>query len=245
MQHIIIDKIVTRSWMMSLLMVIATAVIADNRASQSFVQYSIQLVAEQTNPWVLPQPSEEYLNPQQSTRFRQQPSRTGQYPMGRFVTPEILESLKQQQMQTQLMPGSRQNNQLMQQKLPSRQSAPQQSWSISPGQGYYGSPSYGMGYMNPLYDTPVVSPWSSGPDVIYQGESFSDSFSGALPDSSPWVPNEAIDGLPPIHVPPFEGSSNWGRSNSTDSNNNEAGNVDRRVDNNVFNPFTFVPNRSW
>ena len=98
-----------------------------------------------------------------------------------------------------------------------------------------------MGYTNPIYDVPAVSPWGSGADVIYQGG----SFPGALPDSSPWVPNEAIGGLPPIHVPPFEGGSNWGKLNNTGSNNAEAEYGERQKDNNVFNPFTFVPNRSW
>ncbi|MFV9615940.1 MAG: hypothetical protein ACNYZG_08290, partial [Gammaproteobacteria bacterium] len=117
----------------------------------------------------------------------------------------------------------------------------QQPVTRLPEKSYYGNPTYGMGSANPLYDVPTVSPWGSGPEVIYRGG----SFPGALPDSSPWVPNEAIGGLPPIHVPPFEAGSNWGRLNNTGSNNAEAEYSERQKDNNVFNPFTFVPNRSW
>ena len=199
---------------------------AGGHTSQALPQYSIQLIAEQTNPWVLPQTSEESLDLQQSTRFRKQPKRTENYQMGRFVTPEVLESLKQQQIQTQLMPKSRENNQLMRQKLPFMQAAPQQAPSIFPGQGYYGSPSYGMDYVNPLYTAPAVPPWGSGPDVIYRGE----SLPGLLPDGSdslPWVPSEAMGGMPPMHIP------SWGENNS-----------EQQIEDNVFNPFTFIPNRN-
>lgn len=114
-----------------------------------------------------------------------------------FVTPETLESLKQQQTQTQLMPGSEQHQRFMQQTY---------------GQRQYAYPSYGTGYSDPLYNTPAVSPWGGTPDILYRGNSF------------PWVPDAAIGGLPPIHVPPL------GDPAGTE-----------RQEYNVFNPFSLVP----
>lgn len=89
-------------------------------------------------------------------------------------------------------------------------------------QGYPALPSYGMGSVNPAYDVPAVSPWGETPDVLHGGEQF------------PWMPNEAIGGVPPIYVPPFVG-------------NNRPDNVDGstgRMGNEVFNPFTFLQNRN-
>jgi len=89
-------------------------------------------------------------------------------------------------------------------------------------QGYSASPSYGMGSVNPAYDVPAVSPWGETPDVMNGGEEF------------PWMPNEAIGGVPPIYVPPFVGNS-------------RPDNVDRPtggMGNEVFNPFTFLQNEN-
>ena len=252
MQRRLIYKIYTGSLLFSLLTTNATA--ADNDSEKSLLKYSPQLLAGQWNPWLLPEVPEKTTDLQcpadwQSEQSNDNPAGTqgrGQNPefkkrlSGRFVTPGILESLKQQQIQTQMTPHNGSYRQLR-----TRRQA-QRPVKRMPSRNYYGEPSYGMGPANPLYDVPAVSPWGSGPDVIYQGG----SFPGALPDSSPWVPNEAIGGLPPIHVPPFEGSSNWGELNSTGSNNaeaenTEAENTERRIDNNVFNPFTFIPNKSW
>ena len=50
--------------------------------------------------------------------------------------------------------------------------------------------------MNPVYDTPAVSPWGSGLDTLYRGNSF------------PWVPSEAIGGISPMPMTTFgEGGS--------------------------------------
>ncbi|MBN4063561.1 hypothetical protein JYT79_02145 [Cardiobacterium sp. AH-315-I02] len=262
MQHLIIDKIFTESWITGLFMITATFVAAvvlpqNVFASQLSHQYSIHLIADQTNPWALPQTSEEFLDPQQRARFRGQSRSQAKSPskqpdiyrfnsgqMGRFVTPEYLESLKQQQMQMQMvphmMPGGRQYNQQMRRRSPSTQATPQktrpqQAWPLLPSQGAYGAPTYDMGNVNPLYydmhDVPSVSPWSSGSDLIYRGGSVPDSLPGDFSGSLPWVPNEALGGLPPIHTPnvyPF-----------MDGGNNSEG----RVEDNVFNPFTFLPNR--
>ena len=259
MQRRLIYKIVTGSLMSGLLMtnvVMADVVTSDGDTEKSLLKYSPRLLAGQWNPWVLPEVAEETMGFQCPADYQSEPSRgksmdtqdQGQ-PLrfkrrlsGRFVTPGILESLKQQQIQTQMTPSYESYRQLRPQ-----QRVPQQPVTRLPEKSYYyGEPSYGMGSANPLYDAPSVSPWGSGPDVIYRGQSFPDSFSGVMPgSSSPWVPNEAVGGLPPIHIPPFAGSSNWRQLNSTDSNNAEAVNIEKRKDSNVFNPFTFTPNRSW
>ena len=73
----------------------------------------------------------------------------------RFVTPEILESLKQQQIQTQQMTENIQHPLLPHQSIQN-----------------YDYPSFGTGFKNPLYDTPTASPWSSGPDILYGGKMY-------------------------------------------------------------------------
>ena len=103
---------------------------------------------------------------------------------------------------------------------PQGQHNPWQSGSSLPGQGTYGYPSYGSGNVNPLYDAPAVSPWGDGADVLYRGESF------------PLVPSEALGGFPPMHVP------STGMRNFKNSDSEESG---ATYQNNVFNPFTFLP----
>ena len=78
----------------------------------------------------------------------------------------------------------------------------------------YASPPFGMGFTNPLYDTPAVSPWSSGSDILYGGE------------SSRFVPEEAIAGLSPFHTPPFANNDVY-----------ESGNTNILKETNAFNPF--------
>jgi hypothetical protein len=67
----------------------------------------------------------------------------------------------------------------------------------------------------------MVSPWSSHPDVLFRGEQF------------PMVPNEALGGFPPMHVSPYG-------MNFDDSGG--AGKPSDEGSDNVFNPFTFLPN---
>ncbi len=91
-----------------LLMIIATAAIADSYT----YQYPPRVTGEQGKLWAFPQ------IPNNSSRFQQVPTPPGQqyqsrpveqYNRGtRFVTPEILKSIKQQQIQTQLMPENKQ-----------------------------------------------------------------------------------------------------------------------------------------
>jgi len=189
-------------------MVIASTVIADGDVSQTS-RYSLHLVAEQTNPWLLPEKHDlapEFKQYDNYPKQQNQAGQTGRQNQGyRFVTPEILESLKQQQRQNQMMPGGSQNQRYMLQQ---------------PGQMNYGYPPGGMRYLDPIYDTPAVSPWGSGLDTLYRNESF------------PWVPNEAIGGIPPISIP------SYGKNSSTGVPNDD----EKQKENNVFNPFTFIQN---
>jgi hypothetical protein len=198
-------------------MVITSTVMADSYFSQQNPQYPQQFNDGQsnprrTNPWLLPETSEKSRGFQQYPDYQAQQYTDNQQSQDkqhidkqaqifRFVTPEILESLKQQQTQSQLMPGSDYN-------------------SRQPASGRYGYSPYGMGYSDPIYDVPAVSPWGSGPDVLYRG------------GSNPWVPNEAIGGIPPISIPSYDQYSYQDDTNSTEKQ--------KKYD--VFNPFTLLPN---
>jgi hypothetical protein len=88
------------------------------------------------------------------------------------------------------------------------------------GTGSYGTGSYGTGSANPLFDAPAVSPWGDGADVLYRGQSL------------PMVPNEAMGGFPPMHVPSFGMNTYKGA---------EPGGPIGADESDVFNPFTFLP----
>jgi hypothetical protein len=204
----------------SLLAMIAVSVTAESNTHQPFSQYSLLLAGRSTNPWALPPAPERAPNFQRPPRYRNQQYQNDQtdvqYPGFRFVTPEILESLKQTQMRTQQSPGRSSNRR----SYRYQQSVPPQMMSEPPVPGYYGFPSTTMGAPNPLYDVPAVSPWGNGPDVLYRGESF------------PWVPDAAIGGIPPMNVEPY-------------IENNATGDVEsesKQYRDNVFNPFTFGSN---
>ncbi len=220
MQHYMINNKLIMSLMFSLLATVAVSTMAGGNARQPLSPYSLLLAGGSSNPWALPQAPEEApsfrRSPQYSNRRYQEDQTDIQYPGFRFVTPEILESLKQQQMQMQQTPRRYPYRQYRAQPSPPQQ----QLMSEPPVQDYYGFPSTGMGSSNPLYDTPAVSPWGNGPDVMYRGESF------------PWVPDAAIGGFPPMNVQPF--------TENTETRETESGR--RREQNNVFNPFTFGPN---
>jgi hypothetical protein len=209
--------------MCGLLMILVTSAIAANVAVDSeYSQYPGLRVAGQSNPWALPQTQQNNFDfrsgfQQQPYDYYQQyqPAHQWQPQTNRFVTPEFLESLKQQQKRHQLMP----DNQQYHQSVP-RQFMQKQPGSGLPGQGSYRYPSYDAGSVNPLYDAPAVSPWGNGADVLYRGESF------------PLVPSEAPGGLSPMHVPSF-GMNNY--------KNSESGEPIGTDEYNVFNPFTFLP----
>jgi hypothetical protein len=191
MQYRIIFNKFTGSWVFSSFMVIATTVSADSYLAQQYPQYSQQNYGSQpghrqTNPWLLPQTQEKSRDFQTFSNYQGRQPHERQSPQEspadkqkqnfRFVTPEILESLKQQQTQSQLMPGSEYH---------------QQDMYPRSARGRYGYSPYGQGYTDSIYDLPAVSPWGIGPDVLYRGQSY-------------WAPNEAIGGIPPIPVPTFD-----------------------------------------
>ena len=173
MLYRIIYKKFTGSWLLSSLMVMASTVVADNNVVQPGADYSMQYVAEAANPWLLPE--------QQGNRqgFKKFPAYQGQQDHAdktdmqnqghRFVTPEILESIHQQQKQSQLL---RDDSQKPQYRPP------------QPGSGHYGYPPYS----NPLYDTPAISPWGSGSNSLYQGGSLPWVPSEAIGGISPITP---------------------------------------------------------
>lgn len=220
MQHRIINKKLTVSLLFSLLAAVAVSVSAESNARQRLPQHSLQLAGDSTNPWALPQVPEKSPNFQRPPQYRNQQYREEQpdvqYHGFRFVTPEILQSLKQTQMRTQQTPARNTNRR----PYRSRQSTPPQLMSEQPVQGYYGFPSTAMGASNPLYDVPAVSPWGDGSDVLYRGESF------------PWIPDAAIGGIPPMNIEPFT------ENNETD----DAESANKQYQNNAFNPFTFGSN---
>ena len=222
MQHHMINNKFILSLMFSLLAMVTVSAMAGSNVRQPISPYSLLLAGGSGNPWALPQAPEKTPDfrhsPQYGNQQYQEDQTDIQYPGFRFVTPEILESLKQQQMRTQQIPNGYPYRQYRNQ--PSSSRAPQQLMSEPPVQGYYGFPSTGMGFANPLYDSPAVSPWGMGPDVMYRGQSF------------PWLPDAAIGGIPPMSVQPF--------SENTETRDTESGR--RQEQNDVFNPFTFGPN---
>ena len=266
MQQGIIYKSVIGCWMLSFFASMPTAVA---------VEYS--------NPWVLPQApmTEDWQQSDGQIETKQQPPQApaSQPKVWRFVTPEILDSLKQQQTQMQLMPGQIVPGQRRRVEpsgscpVPPNEQPALQPQFVVPGSGlmpqssYYRGQSmmpayapsvapsgmpYGMNNPNPVYDSPAVSPWGQGADVLYRGESVPNSFPGSVPSdldgrfpgmtqgAYPWVPNEAMGGLLPIPVPSsIEDSYQREIPRVTDITN--PGNIEKGKVENVFNPFTFLP----
>ena len=173
MQYRIIYKKFSGSWVLVSLMAMASTVVADNKVMQPRADYSMQYVAEAVNPWLLPEQREGKQNFKKFPEYQGQQNYTNktdrQVQGYRFVTPEILESLHQQQKQSQLLQDDSQKPQYR----------PRQ-----PGPGYYGSPPY----PNQFYDTPAIAPWGSGSDSLYQGGSLPWVPSEAIGGISPITP---------------------------------------------------------
>lgn len=234
--------------MLSLLLLMTVSAYAGNGNNQPFARHVLQLASD-GNPWALPpQPADfmpgfaplpHQLNGQWDTQ-RQIPR---QFRGDRFVTPEIIESIKQQQKQAQKTPDYRRNQSY---RTP-RSNVPQNFMPAMPMQPSFTYPPSrmmpdavlpgmlnmprmpGLQTMNPLHDAPAVSPWGSGYDVLNRGA------------SSPWVPNAAIGGIPPMHIQPFDdftenNESGYGWHQNLNQNQNQKLNQ-----NSVFNPFTFGP----
>lgn len=240
--------------MFSLLLTFVSTAVAEDRVALDFAgeqplsDYSFQLIESGSNPWALPQVDEQ--SKYRLFRGQKNPSKTHQG--SRFVTPEILESLKQQQMLYQ-QPSANLRNRVPPKTFPNQnqytrpmpiQPVPTQpAYGLSaPGSSMYAPPMYsmpsprgygmpldGMSYSNPMVDVPSVSPWGNTTDLLQRGGSF------------PWMPDAAVDGLPPIHVQPFADSqdsgADWGDYEG--DGRNEAVTPFPK---NVFNPFSFGPN---
>ncbi len=204
MQYGVINNKFTRLGVLVFSMTVTvTANAANNVPSANQKQYYLA----QNNPWQVPRPPENEVDFQRLPKYRSQQyqgDQSGYYSQGqRFVTPEILESLKQQQIQNQL---------LYRPYWPQRQQPMQQNNNMD-----YAAPSYGGGYADPLYDTPAVSPWSNGADMLYRGQSM------------PWVPDAAIGGIPPVHITPLDNTNGFTVPGDP-------------MGGSVFNPFNFAPN---
>jgi hypothetical protein len=133
----------------------------------------------------------------------------------RYVTPDIIESLNRQEAQYYSRLNRERAEYYRNPQVPLYRRQYEQY-----GQEYSASPSYGMGSVNPGYDVPAVSPWGDTPDVLHGGEKF------------PWMPNEAIGGVPPIYVPPSVGGNSANNGNGSTS----------KMKSEVFNPYTFLQN---
>ena len=157
MQYCIIYKSFAGVWLFSLLMIMSLTAVSDGYNNQ----YSLQLTGGQSNPWALPQAAENHPGYQQPQRYQYQPNQGGPhqnraFQADRFVTPEFLESLKQQQTQMQLMPEGGRTPQIAPEQLKLKRPRS----GLLPGTGSFTYPSYGTGNIDPLYDMPAVTPWS-------------------------------------------------------------------------------------
>ena len=249
------------SWVLSLLLSIAVTAHTEEAIAQVIPHDSLQLAANQGNPWALPEAEDKSQYGQFPGHDTQKKNPVFKQRGYRFVTPEILESLKQQQMLYQQIPGYDQRPGYEQRRARPYQSRPGQlvptplmpglsmkgpSLYQSPMQRSYGLPPDGMSYSNPMYDIPEVSPWGSDSNLLQRGGSF------------PWMPDAAVGGLPPIHVQPF-GDDAFSNSHGFDQawpeekTNNQGGvtmpllpsmqmPLQNAPQNNIFNPFSFGPN---
>jgi hypothetical protein len=161
-----------------------------------------------------------YLRPDATSEFQQVPEhRTRQQPwqvdtsQDRYVTPEIIDKLNRQEAQHY----ARQHSGRYGQFVPTSP-----SYDESRARGHSAPPAYGVGSLNPAFDVPAVSPWGGMPDVLNSGEQF------------PWMPNEAVGGVPPIHVSPYTNKNDF----------DERGNSATPSENKVFNPYTFLQNEN-
>ena len=146
----------------------------------------------------------------------------------RFVTPETLQSIKNQQsrMQQTNDPGPYYRYDAYSSPGPTRRSP----YTPYGGPMYPGP--YGLGGYNPLFDSPMSSPWLTDPGAMFRGQSFS------------YVPDEAIGGIPPMRTPVFgPGRMPSGLSDGMmpDSMQDSAGKIVDDMPDKVFNPFTFLP----
>ena len=202
-------KLFITSNVFALLATVATAVLAESDAYQTMPRYAPQVIDDSERTFHRPK-SKKYGD---ISGYWSQPKEKKQ--LERYVTPEIIESLNRQEAYMQ----QTQTDSLQQRATKSQSNSNQQShWYQQNLQQYPAYPSYGMGRADPVYGVPSVSPWGNAADVINRREQFS------------WMPNEAVGGVPPIHVPPYSGDS--------------LNRIDGPGGDEVFNPFTFLQNEN-
>lgn len=244
---------------LSLLVLISSSAVAEVNSDSSLPYHARMLLAEQGNPWALPESSwqpQPFHFPQYYQKNKHNaetpdsgPSRQPEYhdswqSQQRFVTPEILDSIKKQQSQMQKLPPQYGDYRY---SAPRRavpfMTMPPPAYPSNPAGSYYGMPLPSeMEFANPMYDIPSVSPWGDGPDVMLRGQSL------------PWVPDEAIGGLPPMSISPYFDEGRYGNAGSNPSSGDEKYQQQEKNDSlggdltspqeNIFNPFTFIPNKA-
>lgn len=197
----------------------APAVVAGNVAQN--IGHRAQNHEDQPNPWALP--TQRAQNQRLNQRNGYAPQRLPEYRNQRYGRGQINNRPKHDRFVTPEILRSLNQQPIQNQLAPEDQNyslampkpQKQQQYNMPP----YGAPPYGMGYSPPMYDMPSSSPWTNNPDILYQNDSY------------PLVPNEAIGGIPPMQTPLFEGDKLEGMYTPELQNGN-----------NVFNPFTFIPN---
>lgn len=197
MRHRSIYRRCTGCCLLSLFITMSTPVVVADNGAQNIPRYPAQGYDDRPNQWTLPAKPEWNQEPYQRNgpglqgmpEYRNQrygsDQRNNRMKRDRFVTPDILRSLNQQQIQNQSAPKDEDERQSMSKPQLQRQ------YNMPP----YGAPPYGMGYSPPVYDMPYTSPWANNLDILYQDESL------------PLVPNEAIGGIPPMQTPLFGGDN--------------------------------------
>jgi len=232
--------------------------VPSNRYSEPYTQSQKyrQPRVKNGNPWALPEPVEpEYGHfPEKPARYghandadqakKGQAGSSGQQSYGnwppsqsRFVTPETLESLKKQQRRMQQIydPGQYSGPHYRYEGNPGVRPMMRSPSLYTPYGGSLYSTPYGAGGYNPLFDSPMSSPWLTDPGAMFRGQSFS------------YVPDEAIGGIPPMRTPVYgPGRMPTGLSDGmmSDSLQDPAGDIIDEVPEKVFNPFTFLPDSS-
>ncbi len=241
-------KIFTGSCLLGLLVIVTTAAWAENKNYWAGSYYTPKTMnnssgSRATNPWRLPDKQEDpsviwpsskgryelyqgddrqfsdnqtpyYQSPGYSAQDDRvngsqnwgQQQNTGNQ-RERYITPDIIDSLNSLATEGNSLELGDEENGLL--------SAPLYQQHMLEYSDY---PAYGLGGINPNYDVPAISPWDNAPDVLYRGEEF------------PWIPDEAIGGVSPMHVPMFGGNSGL---------RGVDGPGDRDAVN-VFNPFSFL-----
>ena len=212
-----------------------------------------QSAGRSANPWALPDtavPENDYIQDTPAPDQHMAPETPVARPDGdgageyiendwsvrhdRFVTPEILDSIERQQTRMQQTYGADSyphQNDYRQDRYYSGMPPSAAPLPYAP----YGVPSYrspyGLGGFNPLFDSPMSSPWLTDPGALLRGQSFS------------YVPDEAIGGIPPMRTPGFgPGGLPGGMSGDLGPGSMQDSGKELLDDmpDEVFNPFTFL-----